>query len=35
MYWPGFFASMAGVFFFMWLGVWYFRKTEKSFADNI
>jgi len=21
--------------FFLWLGIWYFRKTEKSFADNI
>ncbi|MDP4150484.1 MAG: ABC transporter permease [Bacteroidota bacterium] len=35
MYWPGFMASLAGVAFFLWLGIWYFRKTEKSFADNI
>jgi lipopolysaccharide transport system permease protein len=35
MYWPGFVASLAGVAFFLWLGIWYFRKTEKSFADNI
>jgi lipopolysaccharide transport system permease protein len=35
MYWPGFGASIAVIAFFLWLGVWYFRKTEKSFADNI
>jgi lipopolysaccharide transport system permease protein len=35
MYWPGFYLSMGMTVFFIWLGVWYFRKTEKSFADNI
>lgn len=35
MYWTGFFLSLAMIFLFMLLGVWYFRKTEKSFADNI
>lgn len=35
MYWPGFGASVGMIAFFLWLGVWYFRKTEKSFADNI
>jgi lipopolysaccharide transport system permease protein len=35
MYWPGFFLSIGMILLFIWLGVWYFRKTEKSFADNI
>lgn len=35
MYWPGFVVSIAMIIFFLWLGIWYFRKTEKSFADNI
>jgi lipopolysaccharide transport system permease protein len=35
MYWPGFMISLSVIVFFMILGVWYFRKTEKSFADNI
>lgn len=35
MYWTGFFLSLAMIFIFILLGVWYFRKTEKSFADNI
>lgn len=35
MYWPGFFISLIVVLFFLFLGIWYFRKTEKSFADNI
>jgi lipopolysaccharide transport system permease protein len=35
MYWPGFYVSVAGILFFLWLGIWYFRKTERSFADNI
>jgi lipopolysaccharide transport system permease protein len=28
-------ASFTTIVFFVVLGVWYFRKTEKSFADNI
>ncbi|MFN3890325.1 MAG: ABC transporter permease [Beijerinckiaceae bacterium] len=32
-YLPGFLASLAVVGFFLWLGVRYFRKTEKTFAD--
>jgi lipopolysaccharide transport system permease protein len=32
---PAFFISLAVAVIFLWLGVWYFRKTEKSFADNI
>ncbi|OQP66905.1 phosphate ABC transporter permease [Niastella vici] len=35
MYWPGFYLSLGMILFFMWLGIWYFRKTEKTFADNI
>ncbi len=27
--------SVAITFLFMWLGIWYFRKVEKTFADNI
>jgi len=32
---PGFFLSMAVVTSMLWLGIWYFRKTEKTFADVI
>ena len=32
---PPFLVSMAVSLFFLWLGISYFRKTEKSFADNI
>ena len=35
IYMPGFLLSMTVVAFFLWLGVWYFRKTEKTFADVI
>lgn len=35
MYWPGCFMSLGVIVLFLWLGVRYFRKTEKSFADNI
>jgi lipopolysaccharide transport system permease protein len=35
MYWPGFLVSLSVTFLSLILGVWYFRKTEKSFADNI
>jgi lipopolysaccharide transport system permease protein len=30
---PGFFASLAGVAFFLWLGVRYFRRTERTITD--
>lgn len=33
IYMPGFLASLVMVTGFMWLGVWYFRKTERTFAD--
>lgn len=35
LYLPGFLLSMAVTVFFLWLGVWYFRRTEKTFADVI
>jgi lipopolysaccharide transport system permease protein len=35
IYWPGFTISCAVIVFFLVLGVRYFRKTEKSFADII
>jgi lipopolysaccharide transport system permease protein len=35
LYLPGFIASLGAVAFFFWLGIAYFRRTEKSFADLI
>jgi len=35
MYWPGFIVSWMVIIFFCIIGIRYFRKTEKSFADNI
>ena len=35
LYLPGFIVSIAISIFFLFIGVWYFRKTEKSFADII
>jgi lipopolysaccharide transport system permease protein len=35
MYVPGFMLSVSVIAFFLWLGVWYFRRTEKGFADVI
>lgn len=35
MYWKGFWVSLAVTVIFLIIGIWYFRKTEKSFADNI
>jgi lipopolysaccharide transport system permease protein len=35
IYWPGFGLSFFVVIVFMVVGVWYFRKTEKTFADVI
>ena len=32
-YWPGFLASLAVVAGFLWWGVSYFRRTERTFAD--
>jgi len=35
IYIPGFILSLIAIAFFLWLGVWYFRNTEKGFADVI
>lgn len=35
MHWPSFYVSLAITILFLWLGVYYFRNMEKSFADNI
>lgn len=35
LYMPGFMASLGVVAFFLWLGVRYFRQTEKTFADMV
>ena len=35
IYIPGFAASVAVIAPFLFLGIWYFRKTEKTFADII
>jgi homopolymeric O-antigen transport system permease protein len=35
IYVPGFILSVAVIGFFLWFGIFYFRKTEKGFADII
>jgi lipopolysaccharide transport system permease protein len=35
LYPPGFFASLGVVALFLWLGISYFRRTERKFADLI
>jgi lipopolysaccharide transport system permease protein len=35
IYWPGFCLSCVLVLAFLVVGIWYFRKTEKTFADVI
>lgn len=35
LYLPGFLLSAGILLFFLWCGIWYFRKMEKSFADLI
>ncbi|MEN9565372.1 MAG: hypothetical protein RLZZ69_568 [Cyanobacteriota bacterium] len=35
IYWPGFLISLTVVAFFLITGLWYFRKTERTFADVI
>jgi lipopolysaccharide transport system permease protein len=35
LYPPGIFASVAGVVFLVWTGIWYFRRTERTFADLV
>jgi lipopolysaccharide transport system permease protein len=35
IYWPGFGVSVVMVIMLVWSGIWYFRKTERTFADMI
>jgi lipopolysaccharide transport system permease protein len=35
IYWPGFAVSLGVVALFVVMGVWYFRRTERTFADVI
>ena len=35
IYWPGFAVSVLVVTHFLFLGIWYFRRTERTFADVI
>lgn len=35
MYWPGLLLSVVITSLFLWIGIWYFRRTERSFSDNI
>ena len=35
LYMPGFLMSLGIVAFFLWFGIRYFRKTEKTFADLV
>jgi lipopolysaccharide transport system permease protein len=35
IYWPGFCVSMTGVTLLIITGLWYFRRTERTFADVI
>ena len=35
IYWPGMAISVIGVGLLIWTGIWYFRKTERTFADMI
>jgi len=35
LYWPGFLLSTALVAFLLVSGIWYFRRTERTFADVI
>jgi lipopolysaccharide transport system permease protein len=35
IYWPGFLVSVGVILIFLFIGISYFRRTEKSFADNI
>lgn len=35
LYLPGFFVSLASVLILVWSGIWYFRRTERNFADLI
>ena len=34
LYLPGFLVSLGVVAFFLWFGIRYFRRTERTFADH-
>jgi lipopolysaccharide transport system permease protein len=35
LYGPGLVASVLGTLFLLTTGIWYFRRTERTFADVI
>ncbi|MEM6883620.1 MAG: ABC transporter permease [Verrucomicrobiota bacterium] len=35
LYWPGFCISLAAILIMLWVGIHFFRKTERTFADII
>ena len=35
IYLPGFAISLTFVLLLLWIGIWYFRKMERTFADVI
>ena len=35
IYWQGFMISVGISLFFLFLGIWYFRRMEKNFADVV
>jgi lipopolysaccharide transport system permease protein len=35
LFWPGFILSLGLVILLFVSGIWYFRKTERTFADVI
>jgi lipopolysaccharide transport system permease protein len=35
VYWPGFILSLGVIALMLTLGIWFFRKTERSFADHM
>jgi lipopolysaccharide transport system permease protein len=35
LYWPGFLLSLGIMALFLWIGIAYFRRTERTFADLI
>jgi lipopolysaccharide transport system permease protein len=35
IFWPGFLLSLLVVAILLFVGIWYFRRTERTFADLI
>jgi lipopolysaccharide transport system permease protein len=35
LYWPGLVVSLVGGTFLLFAGIWYFRRTERTFADVV